>query len=240
MNQYLTRLWQTILNTLQFDQRVFQMVEDGSLGLAILIGVAFIGGVSLLLGQSVILFANRVRPTRFIASLLLNGILYIGSLVVWAGSMRLVGWSVAGEWIPRGDIVNIMLLTAAPMVFGVLILIPYLGPFINRFLNIWSFLIAYQIIIFKYQTAWWQALIVVGTGWLLSVLISNTIGWPIIAASRYIRNWVAGADLNQSTNELIERYGQILLADSQESSELGMAHGEEDKVNTPYDGMVMQ
>lgn len=237
MGEYLSLLWEVVLRSLRLDQTVFQDATTGEWSIFIPFSIAFVGGVSLLLGQSVILFANRVRPPRFLASLLLNGVLYVGSLVVWAGAIRWAGWLIARERIPPDEIISIMMLTAAPMVFGFLILIPYLGPLINRVLNIWSFLIAYQIIMFRYETMGrWQPWIIVGIGWLFTILINNTIGWPIISISQRIRNWVAGADLNRSTNELLATYAERLLPNPHEIEALGMAHSKKHDVNEHYAG----
>ncbi|MEZ4622284.1 MAG: hypothetical protein R2867_43190 [Caldilineaceae bacterium] len=164
------------MRTLQFDPTVLQLIDGGVMGLSTAASIAFVGGVSLLLGQSVILFANRVRPPRFLASLLLNGVLYVGNLLVWAWAVRVMARVLLQVRIPPDESVTLMLLTAAPMVFGFLILMPYLGPFIGRLLNVWSFLITYQLVALVYGIGWRDVLWVVGAGWLLTLLLSNTIG----------------------------------------------------------------
>ncbi len=232
MSQSLFLLWRTIVRTLQFDPTVLQTIDGGIMGLSMAASIAFAGGVSLLLGQSVILFANRVRPPRFLASLLLNGVLYVGNLLVWAWAVRFVARLLLGVRIPPEESITLMFLTAAPMIFGFLILMPYSGPFVGRLLNLWSFLITYQLVALVYEIDWWSALWVVGVGWLLTLLLSNTIGWPLTAFFRRLRSWVAGVNLEASTDELAVKFSHLLTPKSSEIKELGMAKRSAAHINT--------
>lgn len=221
-----------IIDTLQFNQAVLQTVVNEWWGLGVAIGVAFLGGVSLLIGQSVILFANRVRPPRFFASLLLNGILYIGNLVVWAWAIRVAARLLLGLRISPDESLVLMFLTAAPMIFGFLILMPYLGPLIERLLHVWSFLLTYQFVALAYGINWWHTIWIVGGGWLLTLLLENTIGWPVIALVRRLRNWVAGVTIQASTDELVVKFGNLLTPEPSEIAELGMARRSSEYINT--------
>lgn len=232
MIDYLTLLGRTIVHTLQFDQAVFQTVTTGWLGLAVAVGIAFLGGVSLLVGQSVVLFVNRVRPPRFVASLLLNGILYVGNLVVWAWAIRVTARLTLGLRIPPDESLALMFLTAAPMIFGFLILMPYLGPLVERLLNVWSFLLTYQFVALAYGIDWWRTIWIVGTGWVLALLLENTIGWPITLLVRRLRNWVAGVNLHHSPEELLVKFSNRLLPHPDEIAELGRANRSAEQINT--------
>ena len=232
MTEYWTLLWRTILQTLQFDQGAFQTVNAGWMGLFVAVGIAFLGGISLLIGQSVILFANRVRPPRFVASLLLNGVLYIVNLALWAWAVRVAAQSIAGQSITLSESILLMFLTAAPMLFGFLVLMPYLGSLIARLLDVWSLLIAYQIVMVAYGVDWWRAIGVVGGGWLLTLLVRNTIGWPLTALFRRLRSWVAGVTLAHSADELVVKFSKRLTARSGEVAELGLARRSVDQINT--------
>lgn len=232
MIDYLSLLGRTVLDVLQFNQAVLQSLANGWQGLGVAIGVAFLGGVSLLVGQSVILFANRVRPPRFFASLLLNGILYIGNLVVWAWAIRLVARLILGLRIPPDESLILMLLTAAPMIFGFLILMPYLGPLVERILNVWSFLLTYQFVALAYDINLWHTIWIVGAGWLLTLLLENTVGWPVTLLVRRLRSWVAGVNLQHSTDELRVKFSNLLTPDPNEIAELGMARRSSEYINT--------
>lgn len=232
MIDYLTLLARTIVQTLQFHTEIFPIVQDGWRGVAVTVGIAFLGGVSLLVGQSVILFVNRVRPPRFVASLLLNGVLYIGNLLIWAWAIRIAARLTLDLHISPDASLVLMLLTAAPLLFGFLILMPYLGPLVERLLNVWSFLLTYQLVAVSYRIDWWHTLWIVGSGWLLTLLLRNTVGWPITMLIRRLRNWVAGVNIQYSPEELVVKLGKLLTPEPGEMEELGLAKRAAEHINT--------
>ena len=220
---YIALLWQTIGQALRLDPIFMGASEAGPIPFSVMLGIAILGGISLLLGQSVILFVNRVRPTRFVASLLLNGVLYAGGLVVWAGAIRLTGRIIAGIEIPAIDAVRITFVSAAPMVLGFLILMPYIGPLVSRILSVWEFVIVYRLVAFHYQTDWWLVLLIVSIGWLVYVIVSNTIGWPIVALTRRVQKWVAGSNLDDSSSDILMQFGRLITPEQVYIADLGMA-----------------
>ncbi|NTU86055.1 MAG: hypothetical protein HGA45_43130, partial [Chloroflexales bacterium] len=84
MFEFLFGVLQGIGEALRLNPRVFELVESGPNAGWVITLIAILGGASLLIGQSVILFVNRVRPARFAISLLVNGLVFTISLVVWA------------------------------------------------------------------------------------------------------------------------------------------------------------
>lgn len=56
----------------------------------IAIGVLLLAGFSQEIGQSIILFFNRVKPLRFVLSLVLSAVLFIFSYGFWIWSTWLV------------------------------------------------------------------------------------------------------------------------------------------------------
>jgi hypothetical protein len=80
---FIGRLWQGIGLALSFSPDLLQRVEAYPESRTLIITMAILAGMSLLLGQSAVLFLNRVKPGRFIISLIVNGLLYTLSLMVW-------------------------------------------------------------------------------------------------------------------------------------------------------------
>ena len=69
--------------TLRFDPAVWDTLMESGMPGEIVVGIVFLGGASTLLGQSVVLFLNRVRKGRFFFSLVVNGLLYLLQFTVW-------------------------------------------------------------------------------------------------------------------------------------------------------------
>jgi hypothetical protein len=161
-----------------------------------------------LIGQSVILFVNRVSPSRFLVSLLVNGILFSISLVVWALSIWVVGQWLYPNDISIGTVMRLVGLGAAPYLFGFLVLIPYMGNFIGRVLSVWSFLIVLAGILHLTGGLLWPALVCVGLGWLLIALLTATIGRPIVALRNRIFRQVSGTSLDASVADILSEFAK--------------------------------
>ena len=94
----------------------------------ICVTVAIIAGASTLLGNSAVLFLNRVRGLRFVFSLVLNGLAMAGlyalqAVVVWVLGPLVIGRTQEWSLVFRG-----VMLSTAPLAFGVFALAPYVGP----------------------------------------------------------------------------------------------------------------
>lgn len=220
---YLANLWQVIVNALRFNPRLLELVEAYPADArALVIGVAFVGGASLLLGQSVLLFVNRVRPGRFLASLALNGILFTINLLVWGASIWLIGRFGFGAPTTLGSSLRLILLAAAPMVFGFLVLMPYLGQLIYKLLNVWGLLITMQVVRFQYETNLIQTLVMVGLGWLVMLLLTATIGRPVVWIRNQIVHRVVGSPLDATPQDILMAYStaqkEKQAGDTQEDS----------------------
>ena len=158
--------------TLDLPQTVLALPHTGLLASA----VAVLAGVSQLVGDSVILFVNRVRPARFIAALGLNGLLFAltmaaGGVVIWLAA-RFV-FSVDE---PIGMGILVAFLGSAPLVFGFFIMAATLGPPVGRLLRIWSWLITLLAVRDGFDLALWQGLASMALAWFVVWLINLPFG----------------------------------------------------------------
>lgn len=211
MFEYFWYVWQGITRSMRLDPAVAQYVEQRFQAGAndpnwIILTIAILGGVGLLLGQSVILFVNKVSPGRFALSLLLNGLVFTISLVIWAFFIWLIGRVVFPEQPPFGLVMRLVALSAAPYVFGLLVLIPYLGEGIYRILGIWSMLIAAGATAYSFRVGWWPALAVVGLSWLAIWVMSNTIARPVIALRNRAWQLAAGTRLDADVSDILTQF----------------------------------
>ncbi|NTU81598.1 MAG: hypothetical protein HGA45_19825 [Chloroflexales bacterium] len=208
MFEFIGRVITGIGEALKLNPRVFEVVESSSNGGWVILVIAILGGASLLVGQSVILFVNRVRPGRFAVSLLTNGIVFTIGLLVWALFIWLSGLLLydSPNVVPLRTVMRIVALGAAPYLFGFLVLIPYLGDFIGRVLSVWSFLVVLAGITYLAGGNFWPALICTSLGWLLITVMSLTIGRPIVALRNRLFRAVAGTDLDASVADILTSY----------------------------------
>ena len=100
------------------------------------------------------------------------------------------------------------------MVFGFLILIPYTGPAIGKLLNVWQLLIMITVVESTFRVGFFAAIACVGLSWLLMLLLTNTIGRPVVRLRNAIYRKVTGSDLESTTQDiLLEFSGGQGLAD---------------------------
>jgi hypothetical protein len=200
--RYFAYLWDTLTRALALDPSVFQFVEAYPQAAWLVAGIVFLAGVSTLLGHSAVLFINRVRRNRFVISLIVNGFVYIISYIVWGVVVWLVGRLLFQVNPPLSQFVRMVGLSTAPLVFGFFILIPWMGPFISKLLNIWSFLILLAIVEFQFKIGFWGALLAVGLGWLASLALNNTIGRPVVALRNRLSRLITGSSLDATAEDI--------------------------------------
>lgn len=201
---YLYIFWAIVKNAMTLNPAAAQQASTYPNAFWYILLVAIVAGVSLLIGQSVILFVNQVKPVRFILSLFMNGLTFSISLIVWAFTIFVAG-NLLFEARPMfSGVLNIVMLSAAPFVFGFLILIPYAGQFVYRLLSVWSFVIAMGAVRFSYNVGWVDALLAVGLGWLLSYVLTITIGKPIVAIRNRIAVRLLGTPMDATTKDILE------------------------------------
>lgn len=215
LTRYFLYLWETLTRTLALDPEVFRFVESYPQSSWLVLGIVFLAGASTLLGHSAVLFINRVRKSRFMISLIVNGFVYIISYAVWGFVVYVAARVLFEANPPFTQFLRIMGLSTAPLVFGFLVLIPWMGPFVGKVLNVWSFLILLAVVQFQFQIGFWGALVVVGLGWLASLGINNTIGKPIVALRNRLFRLVTGSNLDTTAEDILLHFGGLDEGQSQ-------------------------
>jgi hypothetical protein len=207
MIEFFRLLGDVIWRAWTLDPALLQAAQTAPPGQAsvLVVTVAILAGASQLMGQSVVLFINRVSPRRFMLSLLLYGFVFGISLLGWALTTWLVGL-LFGRSEPLWLVGRMVLLGSAPYILGALVLVPYAGPLIGRIIAVWSFIVTLGMLQFTYQTTWLQALLMVGTGWLLLVALTATIGRPVVALRNWFFRTTVGASLDTSTSDILAAF----------------------------------
>lgn len=156
------------------------------------LAVVVLAGLSLALGQSVALFAERVSPRRFAATLLVQALLFAASFLAWAASTWAVARLAFGAALPLRDVVAAVGLAHAPQLFGAFVLTPYLGTPLHTALSVWTLLAVLVATAVTFGVSLGQAVVAGAGGWLLTLLLQRTVGAPIVRWGRRLRTWVAG------------------------------------------------
>ena len=181
-----------VLGALRLDPGAFEAIvaRDGALRLGLVLLIA--GGLSHAVGQSIALFANRVRPRRFLLALSVSAGLFAASVLIWAGALDLsAGW-IAGTHAPVAALLAVVGLAHAPRMLGLFALVPYFGSGIAVALTVWTFLATAVGARAVFGLELRDALLVLGATWLGTEIVGRTIGRPLVSAARRLRRWSAG------------------------------------------------
>lgn len=207
----LQQLWQLAGGALRLRTETFLELSNADQGLRVAIAVILLAGLSQAIGQSIVLFVNRVRPFRFVLSLFMSALLYLATYAFWVISIWLVVDFVFGLKFPLLSISQALALCYAPQLLAFLIALPYFGMPISILLSIWTLLAILVGIVAVTTLNTWQAMICVGLGWLVLQLGQRTVGQPLTKLARWLRSQSAGQQLITQNAEL-----KALLEDAQQ------------------------
>jgi len=184
-----------VWGALRLDPEAFRLLLAASAPRAGLgLTVAYLAGLSMALGQSVALFAARVSARRFVATLAVQGLLFLASFAVWALSLWWVARLGFDAARPLRDVVGVVGLAYAPQLFGFLVLTPYLGVPLQSVLSVWTLLATLVAASAVFGLGLREALACSAVGWLLARLLQHTLGAPVVRSGRWVRAWVAGIE----------------------------------------------
>jgi hypothetical protein len=88
--------------------------------------IVFSAGFSQAVAQSIILFANRVKPVRFFISLLLAALLFVVGYGFWSLSIWVTGLLVLRNPIPWQTVTDVLAFGYLPLTFSFFGALPYL------------------------------------------------------------------------------------------------------------------
>ena len=220
---YIWTVLVVIWSAMWFDTTIVDYVAHHPHSWAIAAGVAFVAGVSTLLGNSASLFVNRVKPVRFLAAMAVNGAMLIATWVIWALTLWVLAVIFFHAQAQASDVVRLILLGAAPLAFGFLVLTPYTGPAIGIVLNVWSLLV---VIVMARSGFWvpptWGIVVVVITGWVILFVISRAAGQPMLGIRNRLWARITGMTDQVTTEDLMIAYmrGNLLTDNETEGKRL--------------------
>lgn len=219
---FIAQVWQALIAALTFNLDVIEPLvhapADAIWTTQIIASVAVLAGISVLLGDSVTLFANRVKPARFVVTLVVSGLVFALELFVWALTIWLCAAFFYDKPRPLMEIFLIVCLGSAPLVFGFLIVIPYLGEGIRWFLRAYSWLITLALIALEYQFGALPAIVCTVGGWLLIQVFGALLARPRATLQDWVWRNTTGTSgvvtFDRQIQELTQRLQQNAGADT--------------------------
>ncbi len=214
----LNRFWELVLGAIALKEEAFRLIQSLPQGSIAALCIVLIAGFSQAVGQGTVLFVNRVKPLRFILSLLIASVLFIFTVLFWGLSTWLVSLILFKVNIPYGILWSTLGFAYAPLIFSFLVALPYLGVPIQVLLSIWTLLAFVMGLRVALGLTVWQALWCGVLGWVVFQIAQRSIGRPVAILGKWLSNTVAGTRLvtdMQGLEQLLQAGPQMLRRDNQ-------------------------
>jgi hypothetical protein len=210
---FLSSLWALLWGVLSFDPDAYLAALTQTGGARLSVAVLFLAGISLTLGRSVVLFANRVGHRRFFLSLVLSALLLVAGVLFWAATVQLLASYLFGTQQSFRSVLIVVSLSYAPLIYGVFILLPYLGRPLDFILHIWILLNVIGAVMAILPLGLWQALLCCLLGWAVLELVTRL---PVVTAVQSgLWRLTTGVPELLTTEVAVEGFVQELRAYSQ-------------------------
>ncbi len=178
--------------------------------------IAFLAGVSEMLGQSVILVVNRVALYRFLASLAFTGVTYVSTALAWAlCAVAVAPLTRLGALGPAeiAGVIGVVSLAFAPRLFGFLAIAPYFGLALGNLLEALAMALAVFGLHAGFGLPLGAAAFCGGAGWLVSFLVRSYLGHALAKPLGKMRVLVTGSPLDRSPQQIIDDLARALGGD---------------------------
>ncbi|MGF1515953.1 MAG: CAAX protease [Elainellaceae cyanobacterium] len=211
------RFWDLVGWTFALSRSALRDISALPQGIWIAAALVLLAGLSQAIAQAIVLFINRVRPLRFVLSLVVNGVLFAaGSFFLIASTwlITLLPWS---ENIPFRALATILGISYAPLIFSFFGALPYLGVPILTLLSVWHLLAMVVGFSAVSYTGFGTSLSHIALGWVVLQILQNTVGQPVANFGNRLANAVAGVELVTERRDILttlrDRISEIAWTD---------------------------
>ncbi|MEM9014244.1 MAG: hypothetical protein AAGB02_03960 [Pseudomonadota bacterium] len=190
-----------------FSRAVFMQAATSPAAQTAAILIAFLAGVSEMLGQSVVLVINRVPLYRFLLSLAYTGATYVVTAITWTlSAFALAPLTRVGllEMANIAGVAGVVSLAFAPRLLGVFSIAPYFGIALGNVLEVWAMALAIFGLSAGIGLPLPAAAICGGTGWLTAYLARGFLSRALRKPLRKLRIMISGSSLERTPQQIID------------------------------------
>lgn len=214
LGAYIETLFRVVGGVLSLNPQVFIAMRGMEAITGISLGVVVVAGLMRILGQSIVLFANRVRPAGFVVRIVASTLEFILDVLV----MGVILWLIARLLNPNssltlGEILRTIPLAFAPYWLGALVLVPYMGIWIERGLKVYVFLaltVAFQA---AFNQPFLTAVISALIAWFSVLLLDSLLSWPMTSATESVSRALARG--GETKGDIYQEVYQIFISASE-------------------------
>ncbi len=200
----LNSFWELVGQVLRLDiPAVARYIGEPGSG-QVAVAMVLIAGLSEAVGNSVVLFINRVRPVRFLLTLVVVSIVFAFTYLFWTLTVHLIARFAFSVSVSYSVVAELVAFGFAPRVFGFFEFMPVLGRPVASLLRIWSLLAVLLLVANVLDLSPWQALATAALGAVALLTLQQTIGRPLLNMGHWLQRRAAGVHLVLDRKELRE------------------------------------
>ncbi len=224
VHQFLPDLASTLYGVFRLNGGAFMQAAAASTeGITLGLVVVLMAGFSEAVAQSIVLFANRVKPVRFFFSWGIDAFLFVFGYAFLVMSTWAVLLLPHAPRIPLSALALVLALSYAPRLFSFVGALPLLGPPLLMLLRVWHLLAMIVGVSAVSGVDFVRATTYVGLGWIVMVLASQSFGKPIAELGARIVDAVAGVQLVGDEQVIVGRALAATARDDQRPQPVALA-----------------
>ncbi len=218
--------FETVRQAMLLNESIFETIQTVPGGLWIAWIIVFVAGVSEALGQSIVLFINRVTPRRFGLALFASAFSHVIVYLFWTATIWAIGRYVFERPEPIYNVAAFVGVAYAPRLLSFFILTPFLGNMFSLLLSIWSLYVTIVAIGIGFELSLGQAAVTSGLGWVVIQVWYRTLGKPLYKIGQWLENRVAGVPLKLTLQDVsaLRRPVPLLWQEWKEQLEQRVVH----------------
>lgn len=226
MSAYFDTLLRVVGQVLRLDPQVFSTMRGAEAITGISLGVLLVAGLMRVLGQSIVLFANRVRPIGFAVRILASTLEFILNVLVMGVLVWLIMRFIRPDAnLALGEVLRTIPLAYAPYWLGALVLMPYLGVWIERGLKVYVFLVLVVAFRGAFNAPFLSALIGALIAWFTVLFLDSLLSWPLTPTTENISRALAGG--KEIGDDIYQEVYRIYASASESAPTTGPSGGGE-------------
>jgi hypothetical protein len=187
---------------LSLDPSAISEIQSSPAGLSTAVWILILATLSDTLGNSPLLFISRMRPGRLFAALGIEAVLALIRVAIWLGSFAFLVFVLNRGTVPPKDVLLVIGLGYAPMLFSILVVIPTFGPFIGRLLIAWTLVTMTASIAVANNLSPQAALTAPVVAVIALVVVRRVSDRLALNVLGRFSHWIAGVDLLQRSRAL--------------------------------------
>jgi hypothetical protein len=174
--QFFTYILWAIGASLTFDTATFELVLNSPQARSVSIAVLVLAGLSHLFGQLIVLRLNRAPASARLKAIGLGTLLQVGDFVLWMLVIWVIAGVIFGAQRSLGDAFRVLAIAYAPMILGILVMVPYAGPALFQGLRLWTVLSVIVATSVTFGLPPGAAAVCAVGGWICHYLLVQAIG----------------------------------------------------------------